>query len=164
MNRASRVTPDGALAQAENVSATWLSQYCGTRFVIDENELYCLRSIALSHDDETVSHLLLRKLRLAKAMHASLVPLDVVVLNSIVDYTFGDRRSLVSLVHPSAAPAGERLSVASLTGAGLIGLRVGQKIVWPGEDGHLRELTVHSVERRGSTAIQEEARRLKRGN
>lgn len=164
MNRISPPAPDGALAQAEHVSAAWLSQHCGSGFVIDDDDLHCLRAIALNHDDETVSHLLLRKLRLARTIHGYLMPLDVVVLNSVVDFSFGERRSLVSLVHPRAATASDRLSVASLAGAGLIGLRAGQKIAWPAQDGTLQQLKVHSVERRRSTVTGKEARRLKCGS
>ena len=150
MNRSQTLIPDGARAHAEFLSSAWAARQRSTKFIIDENELHCLRAIALNHDDETVSHLLLRKLRLAKTPHESRVPLDVAVLNSVVDFSFGQERSLRALVHPSAAPGEGRLSVGSLLGVGVIGLRVGQQVLWPDKDGSLHDLVVHSVERRRS--------------
>ena len=148
MNRASHAVADGVLRHAEHVSAAWTSRVRGDGIIINEDELHCLRTIALNHEDETVSHLLLRKLRLARVMHALRMPLDTVVLNSVVDFTFAGRRAVVSLVHPRAGQAVDRLSVGSLLGAGLIGLSAGQRISWPDQEGSLRELAIHTVERR----------------
>ena len=163
MSRVSTIIPDGARVHAEYLSSAWAARQRSSDFIINENELHCLREIALHHDDETVSHLLLRKLRLAKTPHESLVPLDVAVLNSIVDFSFGRQRSTRALVHPSAAPGEGRLSVGSLLGAGVIGLRVGQHILWPDKEGSLHDLVLHSVERRRRAPCEEEARRLKPG-
>ena len=148
MNRPFHRVADGVLRHAEHVSASWASRLGGSDIIIDENDLHCLRTIALNHEDETVSHLLLRKLRVARVVHPSRVPLDVVVMNRVVDFSFAGRRVIAALVHPRAREANNRLSVGSLVGAGLIGLSAGQGISWPDEEGSRRELAVHSVEYR----------------
>ena len=69
-------------------------------------------------------------------------------LGSLVTFTDGGTgvaRS-VRLVLPAEADISQgRVSILSLVGAGLIGLRAGQSIEWPTQDGRLRRLTVTEV-------------------
>lgn len=75
-------------------------------------------------------------------------PADVVALGSRVTFTdeaSGVTRS-VQVVLPAEADIGQgRVSILSVVGAGLIGLRAGQSIDWPTQDGRLRRLTVKDV-------------------
>ncbi|MGG5823862.1 nucleoside diphosphate kinase regulator [Falsiroseomonas sp. HW251] len=94
------------------------------------------------------------KLLLEEADRADLVPAcrlprDVVALGSyvlFVDEASGVTRR-VQIVMPAEADIGQgRISVLSLVGAGLIGLRPGQAIDWPTQHGVMRRLQVLSVE------------------
>lgn len=93
------------------------------------------------------------KLLMEEADRADLVPAaslphDVVALGSHVVFTdeATDVTRRVQLVLPAEADIGQgRISILSLVGAGLIGLRAGQSIDWPMQDGRLRRLTVVQV-------------------
>jgi regulator of nucleoside diphosphate kinase len=93
------------------------------------------------------------RLLLEEANRAELVPMarlpsDVVALGSHVLFTdeatgIGRR---VQLVLPAQADIAQgRISILSLVGAGLIGLRAGQSIDWPTQAGTMRRLTVVQV-------------------
>lgn len=131
-------------SSAENLSGLWAVLHNDARFLIRESELHCLRSIALSASDDLVSHLLLKKLRLARIICDSAAPPSLVSLNSQVDFTVSGRPApTVRLVHPSALGPRDAIGIDSLAGAGLIGLEAGQTIIWPGpEGGELRPLHV----------------------
>lgn len=76
------------------------------------------------------------------------VAADVVTMNSQVEFT--DERSGVArsvhLVWPQDADMdSSRLSVLTLVGAGLIGMRAGSSIAWPDQSGHVRQLRISKV-------------------
>jgi regulator of nucleoside diphosphate kinase len=84
----------------------------------------------------------------AKVVDARDIPADVVTMNSRVrfeDLKTGEQLE-VTLVYPSSADAdSHRISVLAPVGSALLGLAVGQSIVWPLPDGserHLRVITV----------------------
>ena len=81
----------------------------------------------------------------ATLVPAAELPRNVVALGSQVVFTdaaSGATRR-VQIVLPAGADIGQgRVSVLSLVGAGLIGLKAGQSIEWPTQDGRLRRLTV----------------------
>lgn len=91
------------------------------------------------------ARLLLEEADRADLVPAGCLPADVVALGSHVVFTDqgnGVTRS-VQLVLPPEADIGKgRISILSLVGAGLIGLRAGQSIDWPLQDGRLRRLSV----------------------
>ncbi|WP_198373086.1 nucleoside diphosphate kinase regulator [Roseomonas rosulenta] len=94
------------------------------------------------------ARLLLEEADRARLVPEARLPADVVALGSRV--TFTDEASgvtrTVQVVLPSEADIGQgRISILSLVGAGLIGLRAGQSIDWPVQDGRLRRLTVTEV-------------------
>jgi regulator of nucleoside diphosphate kinase len=71
-----------------------------------------------------------------------------VVMNSFVEYSVdGGPKRFCQLVHPSPLTPSYGLSVATLEGAGLIGMRSGQTMLWPNLQGSLRDLQVLKVER-----------------
>jgi regulator of nucleoside diphosphate kinase len=94
--------------------------------------------------------LLLEETDRADIVPADGLPSDAVALNSMVVFTdeaTGVTRR-VQLVMPAEADIGQgRVSILSLVGAGLIGLRPGQSIDWPVQQGGLRRLRVVSVQR-----------------
>ncbi len=94
------------------------------------------------------ARLLLEEADRADLVPAGRLPRDVVALGSHVTFTdaaTGTTRR-VQLVMPAEADIGQgRISILSLVGAGLIGLRAGQSIDWPVQDGRLRRLTVVEV-------------------
>ncbi|PZQ23244.1 MAG: nucleoside diphosphate kinase regulator [Sphingopyxis macrogoltabida] len=95
-----------------------------------------------------VSALLLREVSRATMHKARHVPRDVVTMMSEVDFideASGTLRS-VQLVYPSDADiATGRISILTPVGAGLIGMRAGQSILWPDRDGQERTLTIKAV-------------------
>lgn len=94
------------------------------------------------------------RLLLEEADRADLVPTanlpgDVVALGSHVVFTDASNgiTRRVQVVLPAEADIGQgRISILSLVGAGLIGLKAGQSIDWPLQDGRLRRLSVVEVE------------------
>lgn len=95
-----------------------------------------------------VAELLLAEINRAKIVQNSKLPADVVAMQSIVkfaDEASGVERKL-QLVYPQAADieAG-RISILSLVGAGLLGLRPGQSISWPDRAGKQRALRIIEV-------------------
>ena len=133
---------------AESLSGIWSALHSGVELTISEDEVHYLRTMALGSDDDLVSHLLLKKLRLASIVAASGIDKHIVAMNSFVEYAVdGGAKRTCQLVHPSPLTPSYGLSVATLEGAGLIGLRSGQTILWPDLLGGLRDLHVLQVER-----------------
>ena len=135
-------------ALAENLSGIWSALHPGVELTISDDEVHYLRSMALGSDDDLVSHLLLKKLQIARTVAASALDEGIVVMNSFVEYSVdrGPKR-FCQLVHPSPLTPSYGLSVATLEGAGVIGMRSGQTILWPNLQGSLRDLQVLQVER-----------------
>ena len=95
------------------------------------------------------ARLLMEEADRADLVPAARLPGDVVALGSHVLFTDGSNgiTRRVQLVLPAEADIGQgRISILSLVGAGLIGLKAGQSIDWPMQDGRLRRLSVVAVE------------------
>jgi regulator of nucleoside diphosphate kinase len=95
------------------------------------------------------ARLLMEEADRADLVPAARLPGDVVALGSHVLFTDGSNgiTRRVQLVLPAEADIGQgRISILSLVGAGLIGLKAGQSIDWPMQDGRERRLTVVKVE------------------
>src|SRR5687768_5825961 len=131
---------------AESLCEVWAVLHKDASFRILDSELHYLTSMALGAED-AISHLLLKKLRLAETI-AGPDPAGTVTMNSYVEFTFGcEDKRFAQVVHPSTAqipPYG--LSITSLEGAGLIGLVSGQVILWPDDEGRLHDLHVVRTE------------------
>ena len=95
-----------------------------------------------------VAELLLAEINRAKVVQDSRLPGDVVAMQSIVKFVdeASDAERTLQLVYPQAADieAG-RISILSLVGAGLLGLRPGQSISWPDRAGKQRALRIIEV-------------------
>lgn len=130
----------------ETLSAIWAQLHAGERFAVRRNESHYLRALAVSLDDDVASLLLLKKLKLARELDAAALPRGLVVLNSIVEFTFSGDRQVCQLVHSSAGRGSFWVGADSRLGTGLIGLRSGQAILWPDEQESLKELHVARVE------------------
>ena len=70
------------LSFAESVGGTWSTLHRHLEIAISRDEVHYLRSLALALDDDLVSHLLLKKLRLARILAASDLPPHIVRMNS----------------------------------------------------------------------------------
>ncbi|HSX56987.1 MAG TPA: nucleoside diphosphate kinase regulator [Sphingomonas sp.] len=95
-----------------------------------------------------VSDLLLRETTRARLHRAAAIPADVVTMGTEVE--FRDEASgvtrTVTLAWPQDADiAAGRISILTPIGAGLIGLREGQQILWPDRDGRERNLMIVRV-------------------
>lgn len=96
--------------------------------------------------------MLLAEIERATLHEANDIPHDVVTMNAMIDFVdeAGGATRTVQLVYPAEADiAAGRVSIMTPVGAGLIGLRQGQSILWPDRDGNQRNLTVTKVEQPG---------------
>ena len=95
-----------------------------------------------------VSEQLLGEIARANLHTAARIAPDVVTMHSTVEFldeASGADRT-VELVYPRDADiSAGRVSILTPVGAGLIGLRTGQSIVWPDRDGRERKLTIVKV-------------------
>lgn len=95
-----------------------------------------------------VSEQLLDEIGRANIHAVDSIPADVVTMHSkveFIDEASGADRT-IKLVYPRDADiAAGRVSILTPIGAGLIGLRTGQSILWPDRDGRERKLTIVKV-------------------
>lgn len=122
----------------------WELLHRESRFEVLDTERHYLTTMAVLSEDELISQLLLKKLKMA---HTVPNRSDLVTLGCFVDYTFGDhRRRYSQVVHPTPSTPSYQESVTSSIGAGLLGLTTDQWILWPRDGGQLEKLTVLHVE------------------
>lgn len=115
-----------------------------------ESEADRLADMALGIKDRApeVSALLLGEIDRAKIVPVKRLPPDVVTMNSEVEFLDDGShvRRVVRLVYPKDADiAAGRISILTHAGAGLIGLRPGQSILWPDREGRTRLITIVAV-------------------
>lgn len=118
--------------------------------MMSESDADRLTNLAISVEDRfpQVSDLLLGEISRAVVQPADRVSGDVVTMMSSVDFVdeeSGAARS-VQLVYPGEADIAEgKISILTLIGAGLIGLRAGQSIDWPDRSGKVHKLRIEAV-------------------
>lgn len=131
------------LAQADAVARPHL--------IMAETEVEHLSALALQMEQAAplAADMLLREIDRAEVRPDADMPDHVVRMRSTVrfeDDAHGAARSVL-LVYPKEADiAAGKISVLSLVGAGLIGLSIGQSILWPDRDGHERLLRILKVQ------------------
>lgn len=131
---------------AEIYSSAWAKMNVGMEFAVRDCDAFYLSMIASTIDDDLASLLLLKKLKMARKLSDPVGSSEHVGMNSYVEFRFGaGSRSFRQLLHPSVCGASFALSIASRLGAGVVGLRAGQVLLWPDEEGCLRELHVTAV-------------------
>ena len=132
---------------SDDLVARWSELHADAPFLINDDEVHCLRAIALNDASDEVACLLLRKLASARLLHPQRMPLDVVAIGATAEFSFGAGDvTRLRLVHPRGVRTSTDIGAETLVGAGLIGLAAGQAILWPDELGLLRHLRVFSVE------------------
>jgi len=115
-----------------------------------DSEAEALANLAIGAEESQpdVSELLLQEIGRARLHPAAKIPADVITMLSTVEFTdkaSGATRTL-QLVYPKDADIAEgRISILTPVGAGLIGLRAGQSIIWPDRHGRERILTIEKV-------------------
>ena len=121
-----------------------------TPIVIRASDADRVTNLAITAEDRLpqVASLLLRELNRADVIPDAQMPADIVTMQSTVtfiDEANGVERTL-QLVYPAEADfeAG-RISILSLVGAGLLGLKAGQSIMWPDRAGKERPLRIIDV-------------------
>ena len=121
------------------------------RILISKAEEKRLTAIATAASQRVpeASAALLSELERAEVLPEMAMPADVVRIGSIIEFEVDDGRRLkVQLVLPENADINAgRISVLTPVGAALIGLSPGQSMVWSGNDGKERVLTVLAVSR-----------------
>ena len=115
-----------------------------------DSEADSLSGLALAAEDRVpkVSELLLNEIARAKLYPAARIGADVVTMHATVRFIdeANGRESKFQLVYPREADiSAGRISVLTPVGAGLIGLREGQSILWPDREGHERVLKIVEV-------------------
>ena len=119
-------------------------------FVVSESDAERIAALALRAESQQpqLSEKLLEELDRAEVVADHLVPPDVAGMGSKVAFVDQGRTRTVQLVFPGEADiAAGRISILTLVGAGLLGLRPGQVIDWPDRDGRERPLRVTAVDR-----------------
>jgi regulator of nucleoside diphosphate kinase len=117
-----------------------------------DSEADTLTDLALARQDQSpaLAELLLQEIDRAKIYTAAKIPADIVTMHSRVEFVDegnGQSRT-VELVYPVDADiAAGRISIMTPIGAGLIGMREGQSILWPDRDGQQRRLSIVKVTR-----------------
>ena len=117
---------------------------------IRETDAERISNLAIEAEDRLpqVAELLLAEINRATIVEDSRLPQNVVALQSTVkflDEASGIERTL-QLVYPQHADiAAGRISILSLVGAGLLGLKPGQSISWPDRAGKQRALRIMEV-------------------
>lgn len=102
-----------------------------------------------------VARQLLDEIARARLHAADRIAPDVVTMHSKVEFldeASGTERT-IELVYPRDADISVgRVSIMTPVGAGLIGMRAGDAILWPDRDGRKRKLTIVKVEQRKPSA------------
>lgn len=115
-----------------------------------DSEADALTNLALSAQGRMpeVSEQLLQEIARATIHPADRISADVVTMHSTVEFideASGADRT-IELVYPREADiSAGRVSILTPVGAGVIGLRTGQSILWPDRDGRERKLTIVKV-------------------
>lgn len=91
---------------------------------------------------------LLEEVERAQVVPAAMLPPDVLGMNGAATFEYdGSRYRSFQLVYPQAADfTNGRISVLTPVGAALIGLREGQTMWWPDDNGGIHRLTLIEVE------------------
>ena len=113
-----------------------------------ESDLVAGLALQAEHRNPVVAAMLLEEIERAELHEADTMPTDAVMLGSEV--SFVDERSkrmrTVKLVLPVDANIAEgRFSIMTPMGAALYGLRAGDAIDWPDNDGNARRITIKRV-------------------
>lgn len=113
-----------------------------------ESDLVAGLALQAEHRNPVVAAMLLEEIERAELHEADTMPADAVMLGSEV--SFVDERSkrmrTVKLVLPVDANIAEgRISIMTPMGAALYGLRAGDAIDWPDNDGNARQITIRRV-------------------
>lgn len=122
-----------------------------------DSEADALTSLALNAQGRMpqVSEQLLDEIARATIHKAGKIAPDVVTMHATVEFideASGADRT-IELVYPREADiSAGRVSILTPVGAGLIGLRTGQSILWPDRDGRERKLTIVKVQQKTPAA------------
>lgn len=122
-----------------------------------EEEADNLSDLALSVEDRLpqVCEMLIRETSRARLHSAATIPVDVVTMGSSVEFVdegTGARRTVQLVFPPDADISAGKVSILTPVGAGLIGLREGQSILWPDREGHERTLVIKKVIQKSAAA------------
>lgn len=114
----------------------------------DERRLAQLLQAKANELERGTLELLEGELQRATIVDSSQIPDDVVTMNSVVSFEDLEtgQPSEVTLVYPSASSGtGGKVSILAPIGSALLGLSVGESIVWPVPGGRSRRLRVTAV-------------------
>lgn len=115
-----------------------------------DTEADALTDMAMAVEERLpqVSELLLTEIGRATIHSAGRIPANVVTMQATVRFRdeASGKEHTYQLVYPREADiSAGRISILTPVGAGLIGLREGQSILWPDREGRERTLTIVQV-------------------
>lgn len=115
-----------------------------------DTEADALTDLAIAAEERLpqVSALLLNEIARAATHSAARIPGNVVTMHATVRFIdeASGKEYTYQLAYPGEADISQgRISILTPVGAGLIGLREGQSILWPDREGHERELKIVQV-------------------
>lgn len=116
-----------------------------------DSEADMLANLAISVEQRLpqVSELLLDEIARAEVRPAGDIPRDVVIMGTTVEFVSDStgRNRTVQLVLPQDEDISNgRISILTPVGAGLIGLREGQSIMWPDRGGTEHRISILRVD------------------
>lgn len=117
-----------------------------------DTEADALTDLAMAAQERLpqVSELLLTEIGRAAIHSAERIAANVVTMQATVRFIdeASGKEYVYQLVYPGEADISSgRISILTPVGAGLIGMREGQSILWPDREGRERALTIVQVER-----------------
>ncbi|UZK68806.1 hypothetical protein OKW76_12260 [Sphingomonas sp. S1-29] len=130
----------------------WLALHKGLDIQIDAAEARYLSSLVLEIEDDLLSRLLSAKLGIARVPNRGSIR-GLARPGSEIWYFTEEKTRKARLVHGFTAGDG-LLGVGTRLGTALLGLRAGQTVLWPNDDGRLVEVHLLRV-----TTISERVRR-----
>lgn len=123
---------------------------CRPAILLVDSECDALYALALATQPREPERaaMLLAELDRAEICTMAAVPTDVVTMNSLVtfiDDKNGTERTVVLVYPQNADIEAGMISILSPIGAALIGMRTGNRILWPDREGHDRLLRIMRV-------------------
>ncbi|ATE65993.1 nucleoside diphosphate kinase regulator [Rhizorhabdus dicambivorans] len=122
-----------------------------------DSEADMLANLAISVEQRLpqVSELLLDEIARAEVRRAGDIPRDVVIMGTTVEFvsdSTGQHRTVQLVLPQDEDISNGRISILTPVGAGLIGLREGQSIMWPDRGGREHRISILRVDQTTVTA------------
>jgi len=123
----------------------WSALHRNLPLTVCRSQAHYLRLLGLTIEDDLLSALLLRKLRMAEVV-TDAATRRFARINADVTYSIDTGPPCTTRIIHAAYPDRDGTSVASWIGIGLLGLNAGDSLLWPDGGGGFAALRIHVVE------------------